>query len=324
MAQKEREARRSMKCLVTGCAGFIGSTLAERLLLEGYQVKGIDIFTDYYSRALKERNLSPLLKNKKFTFLEEDILKTDPIELLKNIDIVFHQSAQAGVRASWGDDFIVYTDNNIRATQILLEAAKEVNLQRFIYASSSSVYGEREDLPMREEDPLYPSSPYGVTKLAAENLCYLYYLNYGIPTISLRYFTVYGPKQRPDMAFHRFGRAILKREEITIFGDGRQSRDFTYIDDAVEANLLAAKSSAQGEVFNIGGGSQVLLIEAIEILEELAGEKALLKNVEVQKGDVRHTRALTKRARDILGFQPKISIREGLREELQWLREVYL
>lgn len=313
-----------MWCLVTGCAGFIGSTLAERLLHEGYKVRGIDTFTDYYPRWIKERNLSSLLQKKDFTFLEEDILKTDHKELFQNIDIVFHQAAQAGVRASWGRDFIVYTDNNIRVTQILLEAAREVHLQNFIYASSSSVYGEREDLPMREEDPLHPSSPYGVTKLAAENLCYLYYLNYRIPTTSLRYFTVYGPRQRPDMAFHRFGKAILKGEEITIFGDGGQSRDFTYIDDIVEANLLAAKKRGEGEVFNIGGGSQITIKEVLEILEELTGNQALLKNIEVQKGDVRHTKGCTKKAQDILAYKPCITIKEGLKEELRWLEDLYL
>lgn len=312
-----------MRCLVTGCAGFIGSTLSERLLLEGYEVKGIDSFTDYYPRALKEKNLSLLLKAKRFTFLAEDILKTDPVDLLGDVDLVFHQAAQAGVRASWGEDFIIYTDNNILATQVLLEAAKQVDLQAFIYASSSSVYGERRDLPMKEEDPLYPSSPYGVSKLAAENLCYLYYLNYGIPTISLRYFTVYGPRQRPDMAFHRFGKALLNKEEITIYGDGRQSRDFTYIDDAVRANLLAAKSRPIGEIFNIGGGSQVELREVIDLYEELAKVKVIRKNVEVQKGDVRHTKAQTKKAQEILGFKPEVSLPEGLNEEYKWLRGLY-
>ena len=201
-----------MKALVTGCAGFIGSHLTERLLRDGLDVIGIDCFTDYYSREYKDGNLKNALKNKNFTFIEKDILFMDAFP---DVDYVFHQAAQAGVRKSWGGDFEIYTRDNILATQRLLEYYKDCEIKKFVYASSSSVYGDCE-LPMKETRMLKPVSPYGVTKLAAENLCYLYYTNYGMPTASLRYFTVYGPRQRPDMAIHLFVRAILDGEVITV------------------------------------------------------------------------------------------------------------
>lgn len=307
-----------MKALVTGCAGFIGSHITERLLRDGFEVIGIDCFTDYYPRGVKERNITDALKNKNFKFINEDLLCMDRYF---EVDYVFHQAAQAGVRASWGKSFEIYTRNNIEATQRLLEFYKDLKIKKFIYASSSSVYGDSE-LPMREGMLLKPVSPYGVTKLAAENLCYLYFKNYGVPTVSLRYFTVYGPRQRPDMAMHKFVKAILKDEEIIVYGDGTQTRDFTFIDDAVEANILAGESDSVGSVFNIGGGSRINVNEVIKIIENLLGNKANLKYVENQRGDVRDTLADLGRTKTDLGWKPKIDINEGLKKYVEWHREI--
>jgi UDP-glucose 4-epimerase len=308
-----------MKCLVTGVAGFIGSHLAERLIKEGHQVVGIDCFTDYYPREIKERNIEKLRSSEGFTFIEANLLDVNLPEMLRGLDYIFHQAAQAGVRASWGTNFEVYTLNNVLTTQKLLEAAKEAPIKLFVYASSSSVYGDAETFPTPETANPKPISPYGVTKLAGEHLCYLYWKNFGMPFISLRYFTVYGPRQRPDMAFHRFIKAMLKGKEIIVYGDGKQTRDFTYIDDAVEANLLAMRSEAIGEVFNIGGGSRITINEAIRLLEGIMGKRARVRYVERQKGDVRHTAADITKARKILGYEPKVRIEEGLRREVEWL-----
>ncbi len=305
-----------MKALVTGCAGFIGSHLTERLLKEGFEVIGIDCFTDYYSREIKEKNIENALNHKNFEFIEEDIL---PLEDFPDVDYVFHEAAQAGVRKSWGESFEVYTINNVLATQKLLEFYKDNRIKKFVFASSSSVYGDVE-LPMRENSLLKPVSPYGVTKLAAENLCYLYYKNYSIPTISLRYFTVYGPRQRPDMAIHKFVKAIFNDEEITVYGDGTQTRDFTYIDDITEANILAANSEIEGEVFNVGGGSRISVNKLINEIEKIVGNKARVKYVEKQKGDVRNTWADVSKAEAILNWKPKVKIKEGIKRFTEWYR----
>ncbi|MCJ7806737.1 MAG: NAD-dependent epimerase/dehydratase family protein, partial [Clostridia bacterium] len=240
-------------CLVTGVAGFIGSHLVRRLLAEGCRVIGIDCFTDYYDRGIKEKNISDLLEQARFTMIRRDIVDLED-NWFEGVQWVFHQAAQAGVRASWGDQFAHYTHHNVLSTQRLLEWARHSGIERFIYASSSSVYGASGKLPMHEDDLPRPLSPYGVTKLAAEHLCNLYHQNFALPATSLRYFTVYGPGQRPDMAFHRFIRAILKDEELVVYGSGEQTRDFTYIDDIVEANLSAASAqNVLGRVYNIGG-----------------------------------------------------------------------
>ena len=304
-----------MKALVTGCAGFIGSHLVDRLLEQGYEVVGIDCFTDYYSRNIKEANLSNALNHHNFNFIEEDILEMDKYPV---VDYVFHEAAQAGVRASWGRSFEIYTRNNIEATQKLLEFYKDLSIKKFVYASSSSVYGDAE-LPMREDSLLKPVSPYGVTKLAGENLCYLYWKIYGVPTVSLRYFTVYGPRQRPDMAIHKFVKAILNNEEITVFGDGTQTRDFTYVDDAVEANVLAAESDSVGEIFNIGGGSRISVNVLINEIEKIVENKAMVKYIEKQKGDVRDTLADVSKARKELKWKPKTGITEGLERFIKWM-----
>ena len=307
-----------MRCVVTGCAGFIGSHLSEALIARGHLVVGVDCFTDYYPRNIKEANLSALLASPSFSFREVDLLDCDLEGLLEGVDAVFHEAAQAGVRASWGQNFRVYTENNVLATQRLLEAARGASLRRFVYASSSSVYGDARQLPVSEEALPIPVSPYGVTKLAAEHLCHLYRVNFGVPTVSLRYFTVYGPRQRPDMGFHRFIKAIMAGDEIVVYGDGNQTRDFTFVSDAVAANLACLESDAAGQVFNIGGGSRTSVNRVLQILEEISGQKPRVRRIEIQKGDVRHTFADTSRARQTLGFQPTVSLEEGLLRQFEW------
>lgn len=297
-----------MKTLITGCAGFIGSHLTERLLKNGIEVVGIDCFSDYYDRKIKEENLAVSLNNDKFTFIEKNLLEIDEYP---DVDFVYHMAAQAGVRDSWGDRFTSYTSNNIEVTWRLLEFYKELNIKKFIYSSSSSVYGDVE-LPMNEKSQLKPVSPYGVTKLAGENLCYLYWKNYNIPTISLRYFTVYGPRQRPDMAINKFFTSILNGDEIIVYGDGEQVRDFTFIDDAVNAILMAAESEVVGDVFNVGGGSSISVNKLINEIEEVTGKKARVKYIEKQKGDVKNTEASLEKIETVLRWKPKITMRTGL------------
>ncbi|HIC92283.1 MAG TPA: NAD-dependent epimerase/dehydratase family protein [Syntrophaceae bacterium] len=310
-----------MRCLVTGAAGFVGSHLCERLIKEGMDVIGVDSFCDYYPRSIKQNNISKLLTHPSFRFIEADILNLDLSELLKDLDYIFHQAAQAGVRASWGKNFEAYVRNNIQASQYLLEACKIWPVKAFIHASSSSVYGETRDLPMKEGGETKPISPYGVTKLAAEHLCNLYWRNFGIPIIILRYFTVYGPRQRPDMAFHKMLTATLNGDLITIYGDGEQTRDFTFISDVVEANLLAMKCGAFGETFNIGGGSRVSLKDTLKLLSQITKKDLKIRYIEPQKGDVRDTWADTSKAKKFLAFHPKIGLEEGLTKELEWLIE---
>lgn len=314
-----------MKCLVTGVAGFIGSHLAEHLLNDGHDVLGIDVFTDNYARAFKQNNLQALQKQASFTFLEADLNQTDLVALLSDVTWVFHQAGQAGVRASWGQDFALYTAANISATQRLLEAATRApGVQRFVNASSSSIYGNAPTLPVTEETLPQPVSPYGVTKLAAEHLCSLYWHNYCVPTVTLRYFTVYGPRQRPDMAFHKFLKAMLQDADFTIYDDGYQTRDFTYVADIVEANIQAAQApDAIGQVFNIAGGSRVQLREVIQTMETLTGKQARIHYEPPARGDVRDTFADTSRARRILGYEPRVSLREGLEAEVAFLRKLY-
>jgi UDP-glucose 4-epimerase len=311
-----------MKALITGVAGFIGSTLAERLLREDVDVVGIDCFTDYYPRPLKERNLSGLIGQRRFRFVEASLQETDLGALVADRTHVFHQAAQAGVRKSWGSDFAIYTANNIEATQRLLEACTTHRLERFVYASSSSVYGDAVAIPMREDAMPQPVSPYGVSKLAAEHLCSLYHVNYGVPCVSLRYFTVYGPRQRPDMGFNKFLTAAIRGEAIRVFGDGEQTRDFTYIDDIVTANISAATTGRPGGVYNIGGGSRVSVNQVIEMIGRISGRPVKLVVDPVQKGDMRHTYADTTRARTDLGFVPSVGLEEGLTAEYRWLSQV--
>ena len=310
-----------MKAFVTGAAGFIGSTLVDRLLAQGHDVVGVDCFTDYYPRPMKERNIAAARPHSRFRFLDARLQDLDLRDLLQDRSHIFHLAAQAGVRKSWGRDFTIYTVNNIDATQVLLEACRGLMLQKLVYSSSSSVYGDNAPLPMHEGVLPQPVSPYGVSKLAAEQLCYLYFVNFGVPAVSLRYFTVYGPRQRPDMAFHKFIRAALRGEPITLYGDGEQTRDFTFVADAVEANLLAAERAVPGRVYNIGGGSRVSVNQVLEMIGRVVGRPALVAAEASQKGDMRHTYADTSLARADLGFAPKVGLEEGLTAEYRWLSE---
>lgn len=311
-----------MKTLVTGAAGFVGSRLSRRLLDDGHDVVGIDVLTPYYARELKEQNLSTL-DAPEFDFRQQDIVDADIDDLLDGIDVVFHQAGQPGVRGSWGREFEVYARNNILATQRLLEgAAKNGALKRFVYASSSSIYGDAEQFPTTERELPRPVSPYGVTKLAAEHLVSLYGTNFGVPTISLRYFTVYGPGQRPDMAFTRFVQSAVSERRIRIFGTGEQIRDFTFVDDIVEANLLAAEATAvdPGEVVNISGGSNTSVNEVLRILDGLADHPLDVQYVERAQGDVFRTGGSSDRAKELLGWESRVTIEEGLARQLEWAR----
>lgn len=313
------------KIIVTGAAGFIGSQLAETLLKQGEEVIGIDEFNDYYDPALKRKNVSNLHSLPGFQLIEGDMQFLDWQTLLQDVEVVYHQAAQAGVRASWGKGFRAYTERNISATQILLEAAKDAkHLKRLVFASTSSVYGDAETLPTHEGICPAPVSPYGITKLAAERLCGLYQKNFGVPFVALRYFTVYGPRQRPDMAFHKFFKSVLQDEAIPVYGDGLQTRDFTFISDAVAANLAAASVPlAVGEIFNIGGGSRVVLKEVLETMEEIVGKPIKRNHIAKAMGDARHTAADVSKAQRILGYQPQVSLREGLMQEWEWVKGLY-
>ncbi|MDP8224946.1 MAG: GDP-mannose 4,6-dehydratase [Candidatus Lernaella stagnicola] len=311
-----------MKCIVTGAAGFIGSHLCDRLLADGHEVVGVDCFTDYYPRTFKEANIAAARAHERFTFREADLNELDLASLIEPGDVIYHQAAQAGVRASWGQSFRVYTALNLDATQKLLEVCKEKRPARFVYAGSSSVYGDAAKFPEHEDDHPRPISPYGVTKLAAEHLCMLYHKAFGIPTVSLRYFTVYGPRQRPDMAFHKWCRAALRDEPLSIFGDGNQTRDFTYVDDIVAGVIAAASADCAGQVINLGGGHRVTVRHVLDMLTKIHGRPLRLADEGNQKGDVRHTAADITRAGELLGFKPQVSLEDGLRAEYEWMRNL--
>jgi len=313
-----------MKTIVTGAAGFIGSHVSEQLIRAGHTVVGIDIFTDYYSRDRKERNLAALRTSDRFRLEEIALADADWDRLLDGVTWIFHLAAQAGVRKSWGSDFHVYTVNNVEGTQTLLEACKGRPIERLVYASSSSVYGDDVQLPMREDARPQPVSPYGVTKLSAEQLCHLYYVNYGLPAVSMRYFTVYGPRQRPDMGFHKFFLAAMRNEPIPVFGDGRQTRDFTFVSDAVAATVSASTLGTPGAVYNIGGGSRVELLDVFELIGRITGRPLRLQMLEPQAGDMRDTYADTARARADLAFAPAVTLEQGLRAQFQWMTEAGL
>ena len=308
-----------MKALVTGAAGFIGSHLTAALLDRGATVVGVDCFTDYYPRPMKEANLDVNRGRPGFSFVEARLQDADLEALLDGVTHVFHLAAQAGVRKSWGADFRIYTSNNVDASQRLLEACVNRPLHRFVYASSSSLYGDNVEIPMRETALPQPVSPYGVTKLAAEQLCHLYYVNHGVQTASLRYFTVYGPRQRPDMAFHRFIRASLDGAAVTLYGDGEQTRDFTYVADAVAATIAAGDRGVPGRAYNVGGGSRVSMNTVIEIIGRVAGRPLQVRREPAQKGDMRDTYADTTLARQDLGFAPSVTLEQGIEAEYRWL-----
>jgi nucleoside-diphosphate-sugar epimerase len=308
-----------MKALVTGAAGFIGSHLSAALLDSGATVTGIDCFTDYYPRALKEANLATLTARPGFSFREAALQDVDLKALLAGVTHVFHLAGQAGVRKSWGGDFDVYIRDNIQATQRLLEALARMPIQKYVYSSSSSVYGNQVPLPMREDTYLQPLSPYGVTKLAGEHLGNLYHANHSVPVVSLRYFTVYGPRQRPDMAFQRFLTAARDGQSITVYGDGEQTRDFTFVSDIVAANIAAASQGPPGSVYNIGGGSRVTLNHVLELIRNVTGKTVAVQREPEQKGDMRHTYADTSAARRDLDFNPRVTLENGLDQQYRWL-----
>ncbi len=311
-----------MRAVVTGAAGFIGSHLCQRLLSLGWEVVGVDCFRDYYSPDIKRRNLKECLSHPSFFLVGEDLALSN-FSFLQRGDYIFHLAAQPGVRKSWGREFSFYVQDNILATQRLLEASLQKGISLFLFASSSSVYGNSPDFPLREEARPLPFSPYGVTKLAAENLVRLYYENFSLPAVSLRFFTVFGPRQRPDMAFHRALKAILTGGEFTVYGDGNQVRDFTHVEDIVEGLIRALEGARVGEVYNLGSGREVTLSQALGAMERVTGRKIRLKFVEAAKGDVRKTLADITKARKDFGYEPRKTLEEGIEQEWNWIRSLY-
>ena len=309
------------RVVVTGAAGFIGSHLCERLLQDGHEVVGIDSFNDYYERDRKEANLQNARKHPAFKLVEADLVTAGLSQPLSGASVVFHLAGQPGVRPSWGSQFDRYVQANIVATQRLLETLRESPVKRLVFASSSSIYGDAEMFPTKETALPRPVSPYGMTKLAAEHLAFVYMRNFGIPATSLRYFTVYGPRQRPDMAFWRFMEALVENQEIGIFGDGEQTREFTYVSDAVDGTVKAASADVLGQIINLGGGGRVTVNRVLDTLEDISKLKARRKYLPVAPGEPRHTGASINVARERLGWEPRVSLREGLTKQWQWFQE---
>ncbi len=302
-----------MDALVTGVAGFIGSHLAETLVKEGHRVLGIDCFTPYYGFSVKRSNLNQLESRHELTLVEADLRTTTLGPLLEGVDVVFHLAGQPGVRTSWSSGFSRYTEHNVIATQRLLEAAKDADLDRVVFASSSAVYGNAPTYPTSEDELARPHSPYAVTKLAAEQLCNLYAANYSVPMVSLRYFSVYGPRQRPDMAITRFIRAALAGKPLPVYGTGDQVRDFTFVGDVVDATMAAATADLEpGSTLNVAGGSRISVNELVALLAELVGTELEVQRLPEQAGDVAITGGSTERAKDLLGWEPRIGLLEGL------------
>lgn len=308
------------RALVTGCAGFIGSWLVERLLEEGREVVGVDCFTDYYSRELKEANLARARENGRFALHELDLSTDSLAGLLDGVEDVFHLAAQAGVRSSFGEGFERYVRWNVLATQRLLEEAAAKPVSSFVYASSSSVYGNALTAPTTEETPRQPVSPYGMTKVATEEIAGVYHRNHGVPVVGLRYFTAYGPRQRPDMAFLRFLSRALRDEPLEVYGDGRQVRDFTYVDDVV-GGTMAAIRGRPGAVYNIGGGEPVELNAVIAMLGTLLNREVRVEHQAATLGDARHTHADASLAARDFGWSPRTSLKEGLAAQLRWMTQ---
>ena len=309
-----------MKAIVTGAAGFIGSHLVESLLADGHEVVGVDCFLDYYPRAATEQNLERARDHAAFRLVEGRLQELDLARVFEGAGAIYHLAGQAGVRSSWGRDFALYSDHNVLATQRVLEAAAGAGRPRVVYASSSSVYGDAKALPLREDTPCQPVSPYGVTKLAGEHLAVLYHRNFDLPTTSLRFFTVYGPRQRPDMAFHRFLKAARDGAAIQLYGDGTQTRDFTFVADIVAATRAAAVSGRPGSVYNVGGGERVALSAVLQTIGEITGRALRVEREEAQKGDMRDTFADTAAAGRDLGFHSTVPLAEGLLREWDWIR----
>ncbi len=307
------------RMLVTGAAGFVGSHLVDALLARGDTVIGVDCFTPYYEPAAKRYNLAAAQENPRFTLVEADLREADTTAMLDSVDTVFHQAAQPGVRLSWSDGFSEYATHNVLATQRLLEAARDAEVRKIVYASSSSVYGNQDRYPTVETDLPRPYSPYGVTKLAAEHLCSLYAENWGVNTVALRYFTVFGPRQRPDMSIHRLCEAVGTGASFPRFGDGKQVREFTYVSDIVAANLLAGDADvAPGTAVNIAGGGEITLNELIAMVGDLAGISVTIEDHPAQAGDARRNGGATERAQKLLGWEPSVSLRDGISAQLAW------
>jgi len=309
------------RVVVTGAAGFIGSHLCDRLLADGHEVVGIDSFTDYYARDIKEANLEAARKHSNFKVVEADLVTAGVSQALSGASVVFHLAGQPGVRPSWGSMFDPYVQANIVATQRLLETLREIPIKRLVFASSSSIYGDAEMFPTKETALPRPVSPYGMTKLAAEHLAFVYMRNFQIPVTTLRYFTVYGPRQRPDMAFCRFMEALVEHQEIGIFGDGEQTREFTYVSDAVDGTVKAATADVAGQIINLGGGSRVTVNRVLDTLEDISHIKARRKYLPVAPGDPRHTGASINLARERLGWEPRVSLHDGLTRQWRWFLE---
>jgi nucleoside-diphosphate-sugar epimerase len=310
-----------MRVLVTGAAGFIGSHVCERLIAGNHDVVGLDAFIPYYPREIKESNLTVLRDQTRFTFVETDLRDGELRDLVADCDAIIHLAAMAGP-ASW-DQFDRYVSCNITGTQRLLEAARaagELERRRFVQISTSSVYGV--EARGNEDSPLHPASPYGITKLAAEQLTFAYHRAFGLPVVALRYFSIYGPRQRPDMAYNIFISSLLRHEPITIFGDGEQSRGNTYIDDCVTGTLLALTRGTPGEAYNLGGGVPITLNEAVAIIEEATGVSAERHYTTARTGDQRHTLADIAKARADLGYEPTVGPVEGLRAQVEWQRSL--
>jgi UDP-glucuronate 4-epimerase len=305
------------KALVTGCAGFIGSRLVERLLYDGTTVVGVDSFTDYYAKETKKANLRRFRDHPGFEFRRIDVSRDELDGLLANVEVVYHLAGQPGVRASFGRGFSKYMRHNIEATQRLLQAAVDQPMEAFVYASSSSVYGDDNTYPTPEDAPRHPQSPYGMTKVAVEELAGVYLRNHGVPVVGLRYFTVFGPGQRPDMAFARFINQLLTGHQLTVFGDGTQIRDFTYIDDVIRATIAAAARGRPGSIYNVGGGTPVQLREAYGLLAEIVDRPVDVLVLPPAPGDVLRTGADGTLAREELGFTPQIGLEEGLRAQVK-------
>jgi UDP-glucuronate 4-epimerase len=302
--------------LVTGCAGFIGSTLADSLLADGAEVVGVDAFTDYYPRARKEAQVAPALEHPAFELVEHDLGAAPlPDSALEGVDGIFHLAARPGVRASWGAAFSAYLNDNLAATHAIVQAATRRGV-RMVFASSSSIYGDALAYPTGEDTQPAPISPYGVTKLACEHLIAAHARDFGLQCVVLRYFTVYGPRQRPDMAFQRIVEALASGREFEVYGDGSQSRDFTYVADAVAATT-AAMDAARGRTYNVGGGSEATLREVVGTLEELSGRALEIRYGQRAAGDVRRTLADTRRIRGELGWEPRFDLRAGLAAQLE-------
>jgi len=290
------------------------------MLAAGHEVVGVDCFADYYERSRKEQNLEKSRSHDRFRFEAADLVDVELAPLLDGADVVYHLAGQPGVRPSWGSQFDRYVRDNVIATQRLLEALKEVPIKRFVFAGSSSVYGDAERLPTKETALPRPVSPYGVTKLAAEHLTLLYFKNFGMPAVSVRYFTVYGPRQRPDMAFSRFMQAITAGEEIEVFGDGEQTREFTYVSDAVAGTIKASAADVAGQIFNLGGGSRVTVNQVLATLEEISGLTVRRRQLPAAPGDPRHTGASINLARERLGWEPRVPLAQGLAKQWEWFR----